>query len=185
MPTYCARLCAWAESTWWVVLIGVVNKMKYLRRSRALPNDSKHNEARPSTISTDMLYLRVAQMPRSPDLAIFVLMTTTDETDYFTPCACAWGKNCWVDTFYYDKDDTEGSFIHCFFMYSAWGPPNRVLFFFTVCTGTRDVWDLTKDTIKKCTKSKKLLHSIQTTAWLTRQCSRREMLLVKAAVYVH
>ena len=45
--------------------------MKYLRRSRALPNDSKHNEASFSTISTDMLHLRVAQTPRSPDLAIF------------------------------------------------------------------------------------------------------------------
>ena len=27
-------------------------------------------------------------MPRSPDLAIFVLMMT-DKTDYFTPCTCA------------------------------------------------------------------------------------------------
>ena len=25
-------------------------------------------------------------MPRSPDLVIFVLSTTTDKTDYFTPC---------------------------------------------------------------------------------------------------
>ena len=31
-----------------------------------------------STISTDMLYLRVAQTPRSPDLAIFVLTTDDD-----------------------------------------------------------------------------------------------------------
>ena len=30
-------------------------------------------------------------MPRSPDLVIVVL--TTDTTDYFTPCACAWDKN--------------------------------------------------------------------------------------------
>ena len=29
-------------------------------------------------------------MPRSPDPAIFVL--TTDTTDHFTPCACAWGN---------------------------------------------------------------------------------------------
>ena len=90
IPTYCARLCTWAESTWRVILIGVVNKMKYLWRSQTLPNDSKHNEASFSTISTDMLYLRVAQTPRSPDLAIFVL--TTDKTDYFTPCACAQGN---------------------------------------------------------------------------------------------
>ena len=75
-----------------LVLIGVANKMKYLRRSWTLPNDSKHNEASFSTISMDMLHLQVAQMLRSPDLAIFVLMTTTDKTDYFTPCACARGN---------------------------------------------------------------------------------------------
>ena len=80
LPTYCARLCAWAESTWWEVLIGVANKMQYLRRSWTLPNDSKHNEASFSTISTDKLYLWVAQMSRSPDLAIFVL-TTDRQTD--------------------------------------------------------------------------------------------------------
>ena len=47
----------------------------------------------------DSLCLRVAQMPRSRDLAIFVpmtmmTMTTTDgQTGCFTPCACAWGNN--------------------------------------------------------------------------------------------
>jgi hypothetical protein len=41
----------------------------------ALPNDLKHNEAGFSTISTDSLCLRVAQKPRSRDLAIFVLRT--------------------------------------------------------------------------------------------------------------
>ena len=78
---------------WWVVLIGVANKMQYLRRSWALPNDSKHNETSFSTISTDMLYLWAAQMPRSP---IFV-PTMTDKTDYFTPCACVRGNNTWWD----------------------------------------------------------------------------------------
>jgi hypothetical protein len=58
-----------------VRLIGVANKIPYLGRSWALPNDSKHNEAGFSTISTDSLCLRVAQMPRSRDLAIFVLTT--------------------------------------------------------------------------------------------------------------
>ena len=62
------------------MLIGVANKMQYLRRSWTLPNDSKHNEASFSTISTDKLYLRFAQTPRSPDLAIFVL-TTDRQTD--------------------------------------------------------------------------------------------------------
>ena len=78
LGNYCARLCAWAESTWWVVLIGVANKMQYLRRSWTLPIDLKHNEANLATISMDMLYLRVAQTPRSPDPAIFVLTTTDD-----------------------------------------------------------------------------------------------------------
>ena len=81
LPTYCARLCAWAENTWWEVLIGVANKMQYLRRSWTLPNDSKHNEANFSTTSTDKSYLRVAQIPRSPDLAIFVLTTDDRQTD--------------------------------------------------------------------------------------------------------
>ena len=62
-------------------MIGVANKMHYLRRSWTLPNDLQHDEASFSTISMDML----------PDLAIFVL-TTTDKTDYFTPCTCVWGK---------------------------------------------------------------------------------------------
>ena len=41
----------------------------------------RHNEASFLTISTDMLYLRVAQTPRSPDLAIFVLTTDDRQTD--------------------------------------------------------------------------------------------------------
>ena len=33
-------------------------------------------------------------MPKTQDLVIFVPTTTTDgQTDYFTPCACAWGSN--------------------------------------------------------------------------------------------
>jgi hypothetical protein len=71
-----------------VRLIGVANKIPYLGCSWALPNDSKHNEAGFSTISTDSLCLRVAQMPRSRDLAIFVL-TTDRQTDCFTPAAHA------------------------------------------------------------------------------------------------
>jgi hypothetical protein len=59
----------------------------------ALPNDSKHNEASFSTISTDLLCVQMALMPRSPDLAIFMLtdrqtelialpLATKDETAY-------------------------------------------------------------------------------------------------------
>ena len=78
--------------------IGVANKMHAVFATLVdlLPNDLKHNEASFLTISTDMLCLRVAQMPRSPDPAIFVL--TTDTTDYFTPCACARGKNSVIMT---------------------------------------------------------------------------------------
>ena len=77
---------------------GVVNKMQYLRCSWTLPNDSKHNEASFSTIPTDMLYLRVAQTPRSPDLAIFVPTTDDDDDDRQTkpialPLAHARGVN--------------------------------------------------------------------------------------------
>ena len=46
-----------------VVLTGMANKMQYLQHSWTLPNDSKHNEASFLTISTDMLYLRVTQIP--------------------------------------------------------------------------------------------------------------------------
>ena len=52
--------------------------------------ESKRIEASFSPMSTDSLYLRVAQMPRSRDIAIFV--PTTDKTDCFTPCACARGN---------------------------------------------------------------------------------------------
>jgi hypothetical protein len=68
-----------------VRLIGVANKTPYLVRSWALPNDSKYNEA---DFSTDSLYLRVTQMPKSQDLAIFVL-TTDRQTDCFTPAVHA------------------------------------------------------------------------------------------------
>jgi hypothetical protein len=68
-----------------VRLIGVANKISYLGRPWALPNDSKHNEAGFSMISTDWLRLRVAQTPRSRDLAIFVL--TTDDRQTHKPIA--------------------------------------------------------------------------------------------------
>ena len=55
-------------------MIGVANKIQYLRCSWTLPNDLKHNKPSFLTISTDILYLQVVQ---TPDLAIFVL--TTDD----------------------------------------------------------------------------------------------------------
>ena len=65
--------------------------MKYLRHSWTLPNNLTYNKAIFSTILTDVLYLQVAQAPRSPALAIFML-TTTDKNDYFTPCASMRGN---------------------------------------------------------------------------------------------
>ena len=64
--------------------------MHYLRHSWVMPNDLKHSEASFFLpISKDSFCLQVAQMPISPDLAIFVLTTTTDmHTDHFTPCTC-------------------------------------------------------------------------------------------------
>ena len=47
--------------------IGVGNKNAVVLQCE---NDLKHNKASFSTISTDLLCLRVAQMPTSPDLAI-------------------------------------------------------------------------------------------------------------------
>ncbi len=69
-------------------------KMQHLQCSWALSNDSKHNEASFSTSPTHLLYLRVSQMSRCSDLAIFVLTDgQTDRTDYTTPCACVRGNN--------------------------------------------------------------------------------------------
>ena len=42
-----------------------------------MPLDSKHTEASLSPTSTDTLYLRIAQVPRSQDLAIFLWTMTT------------------------------------------------------------------------------------------------------------
>jgi hypothetical protein len=89
----CYRLCACAKSIWGVRLIGVTNKTSYLGRPWALPNDSKHNEAGFSMISTGWLRLQVAQTPRSRGLVIFVLTRdnrqTDTQTDCFTPAAHA------------------------------------------------------------------------------------------------
>ena len=57
-----------------------------------MPKKSKHTEAGFSPNLTDSSCLRVAQMPRSPKVAIFVPTTTDVQTDYFTPCACARGN---------------------------------------------------------------------------------------------
>ena len=45
-----------------------------------MPLDSKHPEASFSPTSTGSLYFRVAEMPKSQDLAIFLWTTTTTTT---------------------------------------------------------------------------------------------------------
>ena len=58
--------------------------------------DSECTEASFSPNSTYSLCSQLGQVPRFPDLAIFVSIhndNNDDTTDYFTPCACAWGKN--------------------------------------------------------------------------------------------
>ena len=65
-------------------------------RGLCMTNDSKHIQASLLLIPTDWLCLLVAQMPRSRDLAIFVV-TTDGQVDKQTdrllyPCACARGN---------------------------------------------------------------------------------------------
>ena len=61
-----------------------------------MPNDLKHIQASLSSISTDWLRLRVAQVPRCRDLAIFVVTTdrhTDGQTDrLLNLCGCARGN---------------------------------------------------------------------------------------------
>jgi hypothetical protein len=68
-------------------LIGVANKTSHLGCLWALPNYLKHNEA---GFSTDWLCLRVAQISRSRDLAIFVLTTDDGHANrlLYPCCAC-------------------------------------------------------------------------------------------------
>ena len=49
-----------------------------------MPLDSKHTEASFSPNSTYSLCLQLTQMPRSPDVAIFVSITTTTTTQPIT-----------------------------------------------------------------------------------------------------
>ena len=58
-----------------LIVIGVANKMQWLRLL-ALPKQFK---AQCSRFFNNLLYLGIALMPRSGDLAIFILTTTTDD----------------------------------------------------------------------------------------------------------
>ena len=76
--------------------MGVATIANKKTRSWTMPNDLKHIQASLSLIPTDWLRLRVAQVPRCRDLAIFVV-TTDGQTDRQTnrlryPCACARGR---------------------------------------------------------------------------------------------
>jgi hypothetical protein len=71
------QLCAWAESLHcimhWIgcLSIGVANKRHYLSRSWIVSLNLKHI----LEFFTDLLCLRVARVPRSQEVAIFVLTT--------------------------------------------------------------------------------------------------------------
>ena len=49
-----------------------------------MPLDSKRSKASFSPTSTDLLYFRVAEVPKSQDLAIFFVDDDNDTIDYFT-----------------------------------------------------------------------------------------------------
>ena len=99
LPTL-GHLYAWAERTWpamqWAQLIGVAYKTRYLWLSWAVPNNLEHTEASFLKNSMDSLCLQVAWMPRSQDLAIFVLTTDDRQNRLLYPLrmpACQQGKN--------------------------------------------------------------------------------------------
>ena len=83
-----------------VQLIGMANKTWCLRRFI-----KQFNEATFSKISMDSLYLRVAQMPRSRDQAVFIPTATTTGTDKLTalPFAPYGVKKYWL--------------VHCAWLY--------------------------------------------------------------------
>ena len=59
----------------WPAMGSVDRYGQYNAVSCTFQNNLEHNEASFPTISTDLLCLRVAQMPNSQDLVIFVLLT--------------------------------------------------------------------------------------------------------------
>ena len=65
--------------------------MHDLHDSWTLPSVSKERAVIIFADSDTSIGLRVSQMPRSSKVAFFVL-TTTDRTDYMTPCTCARGN---------------------------------------------------------------------------------------------
>ena len=73
-------------------------------------------------ILTDLLYLqdivRVPQMPRAPNLLIFVLTNKTDRTDCFSPCVLCWQTSLRLTepialalAFYVDKQDGQNQLL--------------------------------------------------------------------------
>ena len=67
-------------------------KRHYLSRLWSVSLDLKHTEASFSPNSIDSLCLRVIRTPRTRDMAIFVLTTTTTRPITLPPCACARGN---------------------------------------------------------------------------------------------
>ena len=88
------QLCTWAESTW--LAVSAVNRRGQQNALFVMPmGHTKGIEAYWTQflpILTDSLCLQVTQIPRSRNVAIFVVMMMTDKTNCFTPCACTWGN---------------------------------------------------------------------------------------------
>ena len=87
------QLCSWAGSTW--LAVGTIDRRSQQKCTvcdAREPSQMIQSILKPvyRWFSTDSLCLRVTQMPKSWDLAIFV--PTTDKTDCFNPFTCAQGN---------------------------------------------------------------------------------------------
>ena len=94
LPTYYARLCTWAESTWWVVLIAMANKMQYLWYSWTY--QTIQSIMKPVFRPQYWWICCTYELLRRLDLHIWWFLCwrwlTIDKTDYLTPCTCAQGN---------------------------------------------------------------------------------------------
>ena len=85
----CIIFYAWAEMALSIGVATVANKKVLFWRSWTVSINLKDTEASFLPNLIDSLCLQVAQMPRSPDLALLCLRQMTDTTDYFTPAVHA------------------------------------------------------------------------------------------------
>jgi hypothetical protein len=75
----------------------LVKFYEFKKMLHTLMIDLRHTEAIVSPNSTDLLCLRVTQVPRSQYIMVIFVLTKTTTTcnntiNYFTPCTCTWGN---------------------------------------------------------------------------------------------